>query len=71
MKNNEEIVANLTDIVSNKEFISEMLDTIEKFKTKMGVYLAVSAITSYSDIDKLRLIINTANDITKLIDFYV
>lgn len=28
-------------------------------------------ITSYSEIDKLRRIINTANDITKLIDFYV
>ena len=69
--NDKEIVANLTDIVSNKEFISEMLDTIEKFKTKMGVYLAVIDITSNSEIDKLRRIIKTANDITKLIDFYV
>ncbi len=71
MKNNKEIVTELTNIISNKEYISEMSDTIEKFKTTIGVYLATNDISSYGEIGKLRHIMNTANDIARLINFYI
>jgi hypothetical protein len=71
MNNDKEIVTELTNIISNKEYISEMLETMKKVRAMTGVYLAISDISSYDEIENLIQIRNVATAIADLINFYI
>lgn len=56
---------------NDKELINDMLETMKNFKVMMGIYLAITKVSSYDEIDNLRQIGNVATSISDLIDFYI
>ena len=56
---------------NDKEIITDMLETMKNFKTMMGIYLAITDVSSYDEIDNLRQIGNVATSISDLINFYI
>lgn len=56
---------------NDKELINDMLETMKNFKVMMGIYLAITNVSSYDEIDNLRQIGNVATSISDLIDFYI
>lgn len=56
---------------NDKELNEDMLETMNNFKTMMGIFLAITDVSSYDDIIKLRQIGEVANSISDLIDFYI
>lgn len=56
---------------NDKELTSDMLETMKNFKAMMGIYLAITDVSSYDEIDNLRQIGKVATSISDLIDFYI
>lgn len=56
---------------NDKELINDMLETMKNFKVMMGIYLAITNVSSYDEIINLRQIGNVATSISDLIDFYI
>lgn len=56
---------------NDKEIITDMLETMKNFKAMMGIYLAITDVSSYDEIDNLRQIGNVATSISDLINFYI
>lgn len=70
MNNDKEIITEINNIVSNKEYISKMLETIKIFRVITEVYIANNYISSYDEIENLRQIRNVTTDIANLINSY-
>ena len=56
---------------NDKEIITDMLETMKNFKAMMGIYLSITDVSSYDEIDNLRQIGNVATSISDLINFYI
>lgn len=70
MNNGKEIITELNNIVSNKEYMSKMLETIKIFRVMTEVYIVNNYISSYDEIENLRQIRNVTTDIANLINSY-